>query len=540
MTCRFYDTTGFDRRVFRCRDALGVMLGFSRRLMQARLAGLVYGTDASRSHYLPPSQWDRGIIDKFSGTGRAGIGFRLFGRQWARLWGVSPIHLYRLDELGERIPSDGVTAYTLRNHQAFYNRGIRILLIEPPEQKGGKKDFEPWPVVSYDGRRFYPIENIRTNTTIVSRFKAENFITAYIPDYGAIVLSSVKGAVADDGTGRFCFDRRLKRRLDILISAIENASLAYLGTVKGRAAAKMIWRKERGLRRAAAALKDREAALKRQEKQLKAVGAVTPEQLNMAPVSTDGVYAFMDMVGSASISRQLPPREYVALLNHCHEIGADNAARFGCRVDNMIGDGIFFLSVYVFDDWQGYHPGPDERLMLMTLLLASVISDIRKLVTGSHPADRKQHVRHLVTHNSLDIGFRAGMTRGRTLVGPLGSRKRRIVTAVGESVDLAARLEATGLPNTIHMPGNLAAQLSDAWITRDTLYVHKLARTVEPAAQWNHDTGFPFLEFYRAVFNTAENPLSPRGGARCKEFSSPDTWVMSCLPQKDRDTCAGI
>jgi len=363
---------------------------------------------------------------------------------------------------------------------------------------------------------------------------------AYIPDYGAVVLNTVEGEIMDKETGRFVFDHRLKRKLDSLVAAIEAASLAYLGKVKGKAAARMLWRKEKGLRKTVTRLKAREDVLKRQEKQLKAVGAVTSEQLSMAPVSTDGVYAFMDMVGSAKISRRLSPREYVDLLNFSNEIGAEAAARFGCRVDNIMGDGIFFQSVYVFDDLQGYHPSPDERLMLMTLLLASVIRDVRELTTGRHPLDAKHKVHQLARDHRLNIGLRAGLSRGRSLVGPLGSRKRKIVTAIGEMVDLAARLEATGVTNHIHMPGELGNCLSQAFITRDAMHLYQVAREIDPVGHWNHETGFRFTEFYKAVFNIGSDPFISRGDAHCKEFSASDTLIMACLPEKGHDTCIGI
>ncbi|MCG8614808.1 MAG: adenylate/guanylate cyclase domain-containing protein [Desulfobacterales bacterium] len=513
---------------------------YARGIMEARLAGLVYGTDTTRSHFVPPGRWTMGVMDKFDGPGMMGVFYRMFGRIRAQFTGISPVHLYRLDGMGEQVPTEGVTAYTLRNHKSFYDQGIRILLTERPEGETGGQAFEKWPVISYDGHDFQPVEDLLTDTGIVYRFNAENFVVAYIPDYGAVVLNTVEGDTVDKETGRFVFDERLKGRLNDLITAIEDASLAHLGRVKGKAAARMIWRKEKGLRKLAARLKARENIVKYQEKQLKAVGAVTPEQLSMEPVSTDGVYAFMDMVGSAKISRRLSPIEYVDLLNFCHEIVAETAARFGCRVDNMMGDGVYIQSVYVFDDLQGYHPSPDERLMLMTLLLASVIRDIRELAEGKHPLDAKRKVHDLVKHHRLDIGLRAGLSRGRALVGPLGSRKRKIVTAVGETVDLAARLETTGLPNHIHMPGDLGDCLAEARVTRDAMHLYSLARELDPVRQWNNETGVQFMDFYKAVFSISSYPLKPRGDTRCKEFSASDTFVMSCLPEKGRDTCTGI
>jgi class 3 adenylate cyclase len=205
-----------------------------------------------------------------------------------------------------------------------------------------------------------------------------------------------------------------------------------------------------------------------------------------------------------------------------------------------MGDGVFIQSVYIFDDLQGYHPSPDERLMLMTLLLATVIRDVRELANGRHPLDAKRKVHHLVKRHRLEIGLRAGLSRGRVLVGPLGSQKRKIVTALGETVDLAARLETTGSPHHIHMPLELKDCLAEAWITRDAMHLHGLAAELEPLRQWTNESGIQFIDFYKAVFSIGSDPFTPRGDTRCKEFSASDSFVISCLPEKSRDTCSGI
>ena len=521
---------------------LACLLSFSRKLMQARQAGLIYGTDASLSHFLPPGRWDRGVMDRFSGRGIRGLVFRFAGKHWVRMKGNSPVHLYRTDEMGNRVEKEGITAYTLRNHQGFYDRGIKILLTDNQDQGGGSfEKYRQVPVVTYDGISFNTRRDLMLDTSIVSQFNSDNFISAYIPDYGAVVFNTVSGKSIVDGAGAFIYDDALKARLDILISVIEKASLAHLGRVKGRAAAKMIWRKETGLRKSTARVKEKERLLDEQERQLLTVGAVTPDQLNMSAVSVhDGVYAFIDMVGSTGISKRLTPRDYVDLLNSCHEIAAENAGRFGCRMGNIIGDGVVFQNVFVFDKWEGYHPTPQERLMLMTLMLSSVINDIHQLARGHHYSDRGKQVYHLVKSHRLQLCFRAGMSQGRAIVGPLGSQKRKIVTAIGETVDLASRLESCGAPNHIHTTRNVAAQLLEARISRDTTWIYETVKKLDGIRQWNHKSGFPFLDFYKTAFNLNQDPICKKEESRYKEFSASDTRLIRCLPETGFTTCPGI
>ncbi|MDD9304999.1 MAG: adenylate/guanylate cyclase domain-containing protein [Desulfobacter sp.] len=326
-----------------------------------------------------------------------------------------------------------------------------------------------------------------------------------------------------------------------MTASIEKASLAHLGRVRGKSSARMIWRKERGLRKTAVRLKEKAALLKEQETYLLAVGGVTSDQLNMAPVSVhDGVYGFMDMVGSVKLSRQLAPKDYFFILNACHEIAAENAGRFTCRVDNIIGDAVFFQNVSVFDPYLEKIPGPVERLMLMTLLLASVLSEIHQLFKGGHPIDRERRVYSLVKGLGRDLGFRAGMNQGRAMVGPLGSKKRKIVTAVGEAVDLASRLESSGSLDHIHTTAYLAGLLQEAWISTETRTLYDLAWTRTGLESWAQKSGFYFFDFFRALFKINGPMVLEINESSYKEFSMSNTRLIRCLSDGGPSICSGI
>jgi len=239
MNQKLPDIALFNRAVFHKRNVLGFLLSFSRKLMKARQVGLIYGTDGSGSYFLPPGQWDRGKIDKFTVRGMMGVVHKFFGRFYVELTGQSPVYLYRTDEMGNRIEKDGVIAYTLRNHQEFYDKGIKILLIDDLESSRGQSQsqsqFRTLSLVSYDGREFNTGKNIRSDIRLAGRFRAKNIIAAYIPDYGAIVFNTVSGDDFIDSEGYFIYKDALKFKLNLLISCIESASLAHLGRVRGKA-----------------------------------------------------------------------------------------------------------------------------------------------------------------------------------------------------------------------------------------------------------------------------------------------------------------
>lgn len=550
------DLEKFEARIFYRKNVLASLLYFCRVTMGACQAGLVYGTDHTLASFLPPGQWDRGVMHKLSGQGMSGFFFRLFVKPIVRIRNLSPIPLYRTDRLGALTENEGVIAWALRNHQDFYEKGIKVLIIDkvlPNQMAAGLSNAS---VTAYDGHVFTGFPGIKVNTDIVRQFRAQNFMAAYVPDYGAIVFNTVEPELLSMANGSFVRAADLKQRLDAIISAIETASLAYLGLARGKHAAQIIWRKERELRRTIEQLKQKEAQLADQKKYLRAVGGVTAEQLNMTALSiSNGVYAFMDMVGSAFVRQCLRPRDYFLVLNLCHEIAAEAAGRFACRVDNFMGDAVVFQNVSVFDDPdQCAVPGLGERVMLMTCMLASVFNEIHRLKQGYHPMDREGRVVTLIKNHGVEIHFRAGLEYGTALVGPLGSRKRKIVTAIGEAVNTASRLESCGIKDGIHITETILKILDHALVSKDTPLIRNIVLE-RPHGQWVRQREYiPFFDFFQTLFSlggcNTQNPgsyglgtgvVQKRTQVSYKEFAQEVTYFIQCIPGPgDSPTCPGI
>ncbi|MCF8091826.1 MAG: adenylate/guanylate cyclase domain-containing protein [Desulfotignum sp.] len=536
------DMERFERLAFRSKNVLGLLLKFSRRLLDARLAGVVYGTDHTGEKFLPPHKWDRGIVHRLDGTGMAGLGFKWFGPMVLRWIRLSPIRLFAVDSHGRQVASQGVIAQVMRKHGEYYASGIKILFIDHIPQREMRSDPSggSLAVIAYDGIRFEVLPDIQVNMDIIHWFKPDNFVSVYIPDYGAIVFNTVDPWLfKKSGEGQM-YSRQLKTRFDRLISAIETASIAHLGQAKGRRAAKIIWRKERNLRHTFLELNEKADRLDALKNHLRAVGAVTAEQLNMTPViEPNGVYAFLDMVESGTIRNCLTPREFLLVLNLCHEIVAETAAAFGCRVDNFLGDAVFLENMETFDE-----PGKDkpsglpERLMIMTMALASVFRQVRQLKQGQHPLDRENRIHTLVKAHAIDIGFRAGMAYGAALVGPLGSFNRRIVTAIGKPVNIASRLESTGKNSCIHIEKKLLEILNNSIVSKDTKALWHM--TVSDRHK-DSVSDIRFFPFFKDFFGLGPGVVQKMPPVSYKEFVNDTTYLICCDPEIDKhDVCAGI
>jgi class 3 adenylate cyclase len=539
------DIDKFERIVFKKRDTLDFLLSFSLKVMQAKQAGLLLGTNKTYLKFLPPAKWDRGVMHKFNGKGLSGLIFKYFGNFIVRSKGLSPVRLYKNTQFGEKEQTDGIISFVLRKHKDFYEQGVKILVIDMSDiikdtgqKKSGKQQGEKIEeqskvsVLSFDGNNFQPLPDLKVNNSIVRQFKSKNFVSAYIPDYGAIVFNTIREDLLCKTDEIFINEKELKQRLNLLISAIEMASLANIGRAKGKQAAHIIWRKEKRLRKTALQLKDKAIELNAQKKYLRAVGAVNEAQLNMEAVNiTDGVYAFMDMVGSANIRKYFQPRDYFYILNLCHQIAANNAYLYSCRVDNFMGDCVFLQNASPFDEAKNYlSMGIHERIMLMVFIIASTFNEIRMLQKGQHAMDKEGRVKAMVKKAQIEISFRAGLEIGTAMIGPLGSDKRKIVTAIGKAVNNASRMESSGEKEKIHTTQKVMAILKDASITRDTTNIWQIIRKNKELKELTVAGSLDFFDCYKTRFKLGKDMICEKNNVAYKEFSQDITYWIQCIP----------
>ena len=88
--------------------------------------------------------------------------------------------------------------------------------------------------------------------------------------------------------------------------------------------------------------------------------------------------------------------------------------------------------------------------------------------------DKEGRVKELIKKTQINISFRAGMEIGPAMIGPLGSQKRKIVTAIGEAVNNASRLESSGIKEGFQISENVMTILTDACITKDTALIWRI------------------------------------------------------------------
>jgi len=135
---------------------------------------------------------------------------------------------------------------------------------------------------------------------------------------------------------------------------------------------------------------------------------------------------FCDLVGSTALSTQLDPEDLGRIIGAFRDACADAVARFGGAVAKYMGDGALVYFGYP----EGYEDAA-ARAILAGLALIEVVGILRRS-TPDFPQ------------------LRVGIATGTVVVGePVGEGASHERVAVGETINLAARIQALAEPDTV-------------------------------------------------------------------------------------------
>lgn len=133
---------------------------------------------------------------------------------------------------------------------------------------------------------------------------------------------------------------------------------------------------------------------------------------------------FADLSGYTSLSDRIKPDELVAITNTHLGIMADEIEAAGGYVDKFIGDAVMAI-------WNAPSEDPDHALHAVRAALR-----IRERIAQHAEAARG------MGHPSLSV--KISLNTGEAVVGNVGSARKLNYTAIGRTINLAARLERAG------------------------------------------------------------------------------------------------
>lgn len=171
-----------------------------------------------------------------------------------------------------------------------------------------------------------------------------------------------------------------------------------------------------------AALREKLARLQAQEHE-----AVTSPSFERRTVTV----LFCDVRGSTAMAERLDPEEWTDIMNLAFERLAQPVRRFGGKVARVMGDAIL-----AFFGAPKAHEDDPRRAVLAGLAILEQIQPFRE---------------ELQEERGLNFNVRVGINTGLAVVGDVGSEEATEYTAMGDAVNVGARMEQTAEPGTVQI-----------------------------------------------------------------------------------------
>jgi adenylate cyclase len=158
-----------------------------------------------------------------------------------------------------------------------------------------------------------------------------------------------------------------------------------------------------------------------------------PERLVLTGERRDVTVLFCDIRGFTPLSERLSPEEVVLLLNDFYDLMIDATFRQEGTLDKFLGDAV--MAVFGAPIAHPDHP----------------LRAIRTALAMREGVERLSKRRIRVGTDPMTVGI--GVSTGEAVAGTVGTEERMEYTVVGDTVNLAARLEGAAKPMQILMSG---------------------------------------------------------------------------------------
>ena len=138
---------------------------------------------------------------------------------------------------------------------------------------------------------------------------------------------------------------------------------------------------------------------------------------------------FCDMRGFTPLAERLSPEEVVLILNEYYELMIDTTFKEDGTLDKFLGDGVMAIFGAPI-----LHPDHSIQAVRTALAMQLGVTEL-------------SHKRVREGKDPIAVGI--GISAGEAVAGTVGTEDRMEYTVIGDSVNLAARLESTAKPGQI-------------------------------------------------------------------------------------------
>ena len=172
---------------------------------------------------------------------------------------------------------------------------------------------------------------------------------------------------------------------------------------------------------------------------------------------------FCDLVGSTDLSGKLDPEELREIVRAYQKASADVISRFEGHIAQYLGDGLLVYFGYPLAHEDDAHRGVRSGL--------GIVEEIDRL-----------NVR-LKDEMGITLSVRIGIHTGLVVVGEMGVGERHEHLALGETPNIAARLQGIADPDTVVI-SSATYRLIEGFFNCESKGSHALKGVVEPLEVW--------------------------------------------------------
>ncbi|MDP4161213.1 MAG: adenylate/guanylate cyclase domain-containing protein, partial [Bacillota bacterium] len=153
------------------------------------------------------------------------------------------------------------------------------------------------------------------------------------------------------------------------------------------------------------------------------------EEIKVGGVRKDITLMFVDIRGFTPLSEKMEPEDIINILNEYLDLCSRAVFAYEGTIDKFIGDGV--MSIFGAPIEQEDHPVRAVRAALQMQKESGKLAEA------------------LLERYGRSVSFGIGLNSGPAVVGNIGSQERLDYTAIGDTVNLAARLESNAKPGQI-------------------------------------------------------------------------------------------